>query len=201
MSDVLGKGEAYYRKWLKRLKGLVYFFYPTEVHGLENITDQPAIICANHSNFIDPVLIGEAFGPEHHIHFMAKEELRSKPVLGKFIENLGSFFVERGSSTGIDAVRNTMKCIRSGDKVMIFPEGTRVEEDGAADAKTGAVRMAAKLKVPIVPVYISRNKKFFRKAKLIIGKPIPVPAGTHEEYEAFAGQLMVDISEMGREEA
>ena len=71
----------------------------------------------------------------------------------------------------------------------------------AADAKTGAVRMAAKLKVPIVPVYISRNKKFFRKAKLIIGKPIPVPAGTHEEYEAFAGQLMADISEMGREEA
>ena len=199
MSDVLGKGDAYYGKWLGRLKPLVFFCYPTEISGLENIPEGPAIICANHSNFIDPVLIGEAFGPAHHIHFMAKEELKNKPVLGKFIENLGSFFIDRSSSTGIDAVRTTMKCVKSGDKVMIFPEGTRTEEEGTADAKTGAVRMAAKLKVPIIPVYISRNKKFFRKAKLIVGAPLPVPAGDHEEYEAFSAQLMEHIAELGRE--
>ena len=199
MSDVLGKGDAYYGKWLGRLKPLVFFCYPTEISGLENIPEGPAIICANHSNFIDPVLIGEAFGPAHHIHFMAKEELKNKPVLGKFIENLGSFFIDRSSSTGIDAVRTTMKCVKSGDKVMIFPEGTRTEEEGTADAKTGAVRMAAKLKVPIIPVYISRNKKFFRKAKLIVGAPLPVPAGDHEEYEAFSEQLMDHIAELGRE--
>lgn len=201
MSDVLGKGDAYYSKWLARLKPLVFGFYPTDVSGLENIPEGPAIICANHSNFIDPVLIGEAFGPSHHIHFMAKEELRSKPVLGKFIENLGSFFVERESSTGIDAIRTTMKCVKAGDKVMIFPEGTRTEEDGMADAKTGAVRMAAKLKVPIIPVYITRNKKFFRRVKLVVGEPIPVPAGSHEEYEVFAESLMERIAELGRETA
>lgn len=199
MSDILGKGDAYYRKWLARLKPLVYFCYPTEISGIENIPDGPAIICANHSNFIDPVLIGEAFGPEHHIHFMAKAELMKKPVLGKFIDNLGSFGVERGSSTGIDAIRTTMKCVKSGDKVMIFPEGTRTETDGMADAKTGAVRMAAKLKVPIIPVYITRNKKFFRKVKLVIGTPIQVPAGSHEEYETFAEKLMERIAELGRE--
>lgn len=201
MSDVLGKGDAYYARWLARLKPLIDLCYPTENSGLEHIPDGPAIICANHSNFIDPVLIGEAFGPAHHIHFMAKEELKSKPVLGKFIENLGSFFVERESSTGIDAIRTTMKCVKAGDKVMIFPEGTRTEEDGMADAKTGAVRMAAKLKVPIIPVYITRNKKFFRKAKLIVGEPIPVPVGSHEEYEAFSEQLMERIARLGREEA
>ena len=199
MSDVLGKGDAYDGKWLGRLKPLVFFCYPTEISGLENIPEGPAIICANHSNFIDPVLIGEAFGPAHHIHFMAKEELKNKPVLGKFIENLGSFFIDRSSSTGIDAVRTTMKCVKSGDKVMIFPEGTRIEEEGMADAKTGAVRMAAKLKVPIIPVYISRNKKFFRKAKLIVGAPLPVPAGDHEAYEAFSERLMEHIAELGRE--
>lgn len=201
MSDVLGKGDAYYAKWLARLKPLIYFCFPTENSGLEHIPDGPAIICANHSNFIDPVLIGEAFGPAHHIHFMAKEELLKKPVLGKFIANLGSFGVDRGSSTGIDAIRTTMKCVKSGDKVMIFPEGTRTEADGEADAKTGAVRMAAKLKVPIIPVYITRNKKFFRKAKLIVGEPIPVPAGTHEEYEAFSETLMETIAALGREQS
>jgi len=198
MSDVMGKGEAYYRTWLKRLKGLVFFCYPTDITGMENIPEGPAIICANHSNFIDPVLIGEAFGPDHHIHFMAKEELMTKPILGKFIANLGSFGVERGSSTGIDAIRSTMKCVKSGDKVMIFPEGTRVEEDGMAYAKTGAVRMAAKLKVPIIPVYITRNKKFFRRCKLVIGVPMPVPTGSHEEYEAFAEYLMEHITELGK---
>ncbi len=201
MSDILGKGDAYYRTWLKRLKPLISFCYPTEISGLENIPDGPMIVCANHSNFIDPVLIGEAFGPEHHIHFMAKQELLTKPVLGKFIENLGSFGVERDSSTDITAIRTAMKCIKAGDKVMIFPEGTRVEEDGVASAKSGAVRLAAKLKVPILPVYISRNKKIFRKARLIVGEPIPVPTGSHEFYEEFAEQLMQRIAELGKESA
>lgn len=197
MSDVLGKGEAYYMKWLRRLKKIAFFVYPTDIHGFENIPEGPAIICANHSNFIDPVLVAEAFGPNDHVHFMAKEELKSTPILGKFIENLGSFYVDRESSTGIDAVRMTMKCVRAGDKVMIFPEGTRVEEDGAADAKTGAIRMASKLKVSIIPVYISRNKKFFKKSKLVIGAPMPVPVGKNVDFEGFAENLMTHISELG----
>lgn len=197
MSDVLGKGEVYYQTWLKRLKPLVFFCYPTEISGLENIPEGPAIICANHSNFIDPVLIAEAFGPADHIHFMAKEELQSKPILGKFIENLGSFFVDRESSTGIDTIRTTMKCVKSGDKVMIFPEGTRVEADGMAAPMSGAVRIASKLKVPIIPVYISRNKKFFKKAKLVIGEAMFVPMGKDVDFEDFAEMLMKHISELG----
>lgn len=70
-----------------------------------------------------------------------------------------------------------------------------------ASAKSGAVRLAAKLKVPILPVYISRNKKIFRKARLIVGEPIPVPAGSHEFYEEFAEQLMQRIAELGKESA
>ena len=45
----------------------------------------------------------------------------------------------------------------------------------------------------------SGSKKFFRKAKLIVGAPLPVPAGDHEEYEAFSEQLMEHIAELGRE--
>ena len=146
-----------------------------------------------------PVLIAAALGPEHHVHFMAKQELMGKPILGKFLDNLGSFGVERGSSSDIAAIRNVMKCIKSGDKVMIFPEGTRVAEDGLVDPKTGAVRLAAKLKVPIVPVFISRKKKPFCRARLVMGEPMPVPTGTHEEYEAFAEHLMEHITELGKE--
>ena len=32
-----------------------------------------------------------------------------------------------------------------------------------------------------------------------MGEPMPVPAGTHEEYEAFAEQLMEHITELGKE--
>ena len=199
MSDVLGKGDAYYRTWVKRLAPVAFFLFPTDISGLENLPEGPAIICANHSNNVDPVLIAAALGPERHVHFMAKQELMGKPILGKFLDNLGSFGVERGSSSDIAAIRNVMKCIKSGDKVMIFPEGTRVAEDGLVDPKTGAVRLAAKLKVPIVPVFISRKKKPFCRAKLVMGEPMPVPTGTHEEYEAFAEYLMEHITELGKE--
>ncbi len=191
-------GFEFYNRFVKRWRGPVNFFYPMNVHGKENIYDKPCIICANHSNNVDPLLVAIAFGPEDYIHFMAKAELFKVPVIGNLIIKLGSFGIDRSSSSSIGAIRTVMKYIRGGEKVMIFPEGTRVEEDGMAEAKSGAVRMAAKLKVPIQPVYITRNKKLFRKSQVVIGEPIDIPNGPDEDYHAIAEQLMKKISEMGR---
>ena len=199
MKDVVSKGPQYYANWVKGIGWLFKLLYPTEVHGRENIIDKPCIICANHSNYCDPFIIAIAFGPNEYIHFMAKQELRELPILGDILIKIGSFCVDRDSSSDISAVRAVMKYIRAGDKVGIFPEGTRVEEDGAAEAKTGAVRMAAKLRVPILPIYITRGKRVFRKNHLVIGEPINVPMGTNEDYHMFAEKLMEKISAMGRD--
>ena len=126
----------------------------------------------------------------------AKIELFKHKKFGEFLTKLGAFGVDRDGAD-ISAIRAVMKYIRAGEMVGIFPEGTRVSSDGAVEAKSGAVRMAAKLRVPIVPVYVSRRKWIFRKVKIVIGEPFIVPADT-ENFQQVTNDLMEKISEMGR---
>ena len=55
---------------------------------------------------------------------------------------------------------------------MIFPEGTR-NKTGAEllPIKGGSVIFAVKTKSPIVPVFINRKARLFRKTYMMIGKP------------------------------
>lgn len=186
----------YYAKWAKRFRPLAKLLYPYTVYGEENIIDRPCLVCANHSNFVDPVLVGLAFGGHRHIHFMAKIELFSNKWMGGFLTKLGAFGVDRDGAD-ISAIRSVMKYIRAGEKVGIFPEGTRVSHDGEVEAKSGAVRMAAKLKVPIIPVFVTRRKVIFRKVKIVIGEPIYVPADT-EDFQQVTNELMETIAQLGR---
>lgn len=170
-------------------------FYPLRCKGLENIPEGPAVVCANHSNYIDPLLVAAAFGKENYMHFMAKLELEKVPVVGPVLKKCGICFVDRGKND-IDAIRNMMKYLKHGEKVFMFPEGTRVGHDNEVEAKTGAVRIASKMKVPILPVYIPRGKKVFGKVELLVGKPYKVEGKTHEEYEKLADGIMERIYEL-----
>ncbi len=190
--------RSYYAMWAKILRPLCHILYPTTVHGAENIIDRPAIVCANHSNYIDPILIALAFGGDRVIHFMAKTELfHMNQWFTTHLLKLGAFGVDRDGAD-ISAIRAVMKYIRAGETVGIFPEGTRVKEDGVVEAKPGAARMAAKLRVPIVPVYITRGKWLFRRVQIVIGKPIIVPNAPDTDYQAVTNEIMAEIAEMGK---
>lgn len=189
--------KAYYALWAKRLKPICRILYPTTVHGAENIIDKPCIICANHSNYIDPFLVALSFGGHRHIHFMAKMELFRVKWMNVMLNRVGAFAVDR-DGTDIGAIRSVMKYIRAGEMVGIFPEGTRCKTDGEVEAKAGAARMAAKLRVPIVPVYVSRRKWIFRRVHVVIGKPITVPGGSDVDYQAVTNDIMETIAELGR---
>ena len=132
---------------------------------------------------------------DSYMHFMAKLELEKVPVVGPVLKKCGICFVDRGKND-IDAIRNMMKYLKHGEKVFMFPEGTRVGHDNEVEAKTGAVRIASKMKVPILPVYIPRGKKVFGKVELLVGKPYKVEGKTHEEYEKLADGIMERIYEL-----
>lgn len=168
------------------------FLYPLRFKGRENIPDGPAVVCGNHSNLIDPILVAASFGKHTFMHFIAKLELKSVPVVGWALTKAGVCFVNRGHSD-IGAMRSMMKFLKRGDKIFIFPEGTRVGEDNAVDAKTGAVRLASKLNVPIVPVYIPRRKRIFSKVELQIGEPYYVSGHNHDEYAELSDGIMERI--------
>ena len=175
------------------LNPLVHFLWPFRTIGKENKPQGAALVCANHQSNLDPALLAAAFGMKTQLRFMAKKELFGIPVFKHWLNAMGAFPIDRKESD-IAAIRTAMKYLKSGEMVMMFPEGTRVLPEDAVAAKTGAVRIAGKLKVPILPVYIESTHKLFHFSRLYIGRPYtPAAAHTKVDYERLSEELMDKI--------
>ena len=178
----------------------VNLVYPRRTVGREHVPGSgAALICANHSSMIDPFLIAYSVGVNCQIHYMGKAELFRIPVIGSLLRAAGIFPVDRQGG-GAMAIKGAMKFLKDGEKVGIFPEGTRVHSEEESEAKTGAVRLAARMGVPIVPVYLPRKKRILRWNRVVIGEPYLVELDKKpepEEVERAAEELMAKIRALG----
>lgn len=184
-----------YTFWYSIIYPIASLIFPCRYYGRENIPEGPLVVCANHTSFIDPVLIAFAFQRHRQLFFMSKAEIFKVPVLGAILRAIGSFPVQRGE-TDIGAIRTAFGHLKNGQRVMIFPEGTRVKEKEPVDAKSGALRIAIKTKTPILPVYITRRKRILSFSKLVIGKPYLPVEPKDRDYLALAEELMSKINEL-----
>ena len=173
-----------------------------EIQGLETLPRGGVLLCPNHSSNWDPVLMLAALPIDYRLHCMAKDSLFRIPVLSQIIRHFGGFPVARGHSD-IQAVKTAMKVIKDGENLLIFPEGTRVAYEGEVKAKGGVSMIATRIGAIIVPVFISREKKLFRKTKIIFGEQyIPSFAGrkpTAEENQTIANEILERAYALGRE--
>ena len=168
--------------------------------GRENLPTGAAVLCCNHSAFSDPIWV-IVFGKCPSLpRSMAKKELLEKPVLGWLYRKLGAFPVDRGHAD-IGAIKTAMKTLKNNDKVLIFPEGTRVRKGKVSEPHSGALMIATRTKAPIVPVYLSTKKHFWQSVTLCYGKPYtPVcedAKPTQEELERLTAELMDKIYAIG----
>ena len=176
----------------------VKLFYPCRCYGRENIPEGAAILCPSHSNLPDPFFVSLGMGINSFMHHLAKEESRKIPVLGWIMEHMGSIFVDR-EEQDIDAYRSCIRVLKAGEKLMVFPEGTRVHGNDVVKPKSGVIRMAAKTHVPIVPIYMPRDKKIFHPFKVVFGEPYYIENAGRNDYDRLAQELMDKIWALGRE--
>ena len=184
-------------KWCFIIAGPVMrFFRPFEVLGKENRIEGAALICSNHSAMIDPFQIALAFGIDTNIHVIAKKSIFKIPLISTILWKLGMISVDR-SINDISSVKASLAYLKNGEKVVIFPEGTRMSEYDAHAAKNGAVKMAERAGVPILPVFITRKKPFFKKTKVVFGEPYFIKKTkekrSHENYIRLSEELMNKI--------
>lgn len=174
-------------------------FHPGRAVGRENIPTGGALVCSNHTTLSDPLFIVFAFRKKNRLRAMAKSELMNVPVIGWLLNKAGIFGVNRGKSD-IAAIKLALKVLKDGEKLLLFPEGTRHSE---GEAKTGAAMLAIRSGVPIVPVYIPREKKWFRPTTVIIGEPyypeVQNKRATNEDYRAVSDDLMARIHALGEQ--
>lgn len=187
--------------WIRRIFGPLFkFFFPLDVKGLENVPDEPVVLCGNHSSALDPIMVVAAESPTFSMRIMAKQQLMKIPVVGWFLRKMGAFGVDRGNSD-INAVKTSIRALRDGCHLLIFPEGTRVKEGETVEIKGGAAMIAVRAGVRMLPVFIDRKKRLFSKTRIIFGRPYePVYTGrkgTAEEYQANAEEIMRQVYELG----
>ena len=170
--------------------------HPCRAVGREHIPEGGVLVCANHTAASDPFFLVFAFRLQHQVRAMAKAELIRVPVIGWLLSKAGVFGVDRGKAD-VGAIKQAMKFLKGGEKVLLFPEGTRIKDGGAGEAKTGAAMLAVRCGVPILPVYVPEKKRWFGRTPVVIGEPylphVESRKGTQEEYEAITADLMARI--------
>ncbi|HSL93432.1 MAG TPA: lysophospholipid acyltransferase family protein [Bacillota bacterium] len=187
--------------FLLAVVGFVFrLIFRIDAKGSENIpAEGPLLVCSNHIHNFDPVII--AMQSRRQIRFMAKAEAFEWPVLGYLVKAVGAFPVKRGGAD-ISAIRTSLKYLKEGAAVGIFPEGTRSKTGELGEAHQGVMMLADSAKAIMVPVGIVGPYKFMGRIKVRIGEPVMssglVPAGAEYTREAATRGLMQRIEALRR---
>lgn len=177
-------------------------FHPWRVIGREHVPEGGALLCGNHTTLGDPCYVACAMGSRPQLRVLAKEEVMCWPVVGFILKKAGIIGVKRGRAD-VSAMKTCIRVLKNGEKLLIFPEGTRVKEGETSEAHSGAAMLSTRTGVPIVPVYISPRKRWFRRTDVVLGQPyLPEFEGkkaTPEDYRRIAEDLMLRIRQLGGE--
>ncbi len=132
------------------------------------------VIASNHQSYIDPVLLGG--GLERRLSFMARDTLFDFPLFGGVIRRVGAFPVRR-EGVGKEGLQEAVRRLRSGEAVVVFPEGTRSRTGEIGRMKDGAGLLSRLADVPVVPAAVSGTYEVWPR-----GRPFPLPARVKVAY-------------------
>lgn len=167
-------------EWSKKLMG-DYYKESLNIINPENLPENgPVVYIANHQSYLD-ILVFMAM-VKHQTGFIAKEELRKAPAVGKWVDRIRGLFIKRGDAReSLKTINEGAELIKEGYSMVIFPEGTRSHGHEMGDFKPGALKLATKAKVPVVPVTIDGSYRCFEEngvftkgqtINVIVHKPI-----------------------------
>jgi 1-acyl-sn-glycerol-3-phosphate acyltransferase len=135
---------------------------PLVVRGSEQLPPGPMVLAANHTSYLDAVVLVAALGPRV-FSFAAKREFEANPVMRTLLRGFDAMLVERfdvqKSAEHADALA---AAVRAGRSLIVFPEGTLTRNAGLAPFRAGAFQAAAQAGVPVVPVALRGVRSVLR---------------------------------------
>ncbi|SNS73950.1 1-acyl-sn-glycerol-3-phosphate acyltransferase [Anaerovirgula multivorans] len=130
-----------------------------EVTGIENIPSEGAVLFAsNHQgNFDIPILMGYLQRP---IGFIAKIELKKMPIISRWMKVIDCVFIDRKDiRQSLRVMTQAIDILKSGQSMVIFPEGSRSMGNEMTPFKPGSLKIAARSNTPIIPITIIGSYK------------------------------------------
>jgi 1-acyl-sn-glycerol-3-phosphate acyltransferase len=176
-----------------------------QTYGRENlIEDGPAILASNHASYLDPPLVGVSCRKD--VYFLARKSLFERPLVGPILAQLNTVPVDRDRGD-VAAIRAMIKLLKSGNRVLVFPEGTRSKDGNLQPARAGVGLLIAKSLAPVVPVRVFGSFAAlprtggirFVPITVVIGKPLfftKEDLGTDERaaYQVLSDRVMAAIA-------
>lgn len=170
---------AAYRVLWALARGLTGAYWRLEVIGSERVPRSGAFVVAPvHRSNLDFLLAGLAV--KRPVRYMAKSSIFLGGLVDRFLNVMGAFPVVRDTAD-FSAIRTCEDLLAAGEPVVVFPEGRRKSGDDVADLFDGPAFVAARQRVPIIPIGIGGSDKAMpigkkwilpHKVVIVIGEPI-----------------------------
>lgn len=170
------RADRAYVRWfafLRFAEKVLRIFYPYVRHdAVEKYEDRPYVLLCNHFRMVDVMYPCAAM--KKPVHFMAKTELWENGFLHWFCNKCRCIPVSRDGSGGdVKAIMQAMKCIKNGENILIYPEGTRNKDNvDMLPFHGGFAAIAIKTKTPIIPIVQMGKPRLFRMSRVYYGAPI-----------------------------
>jgi 1-acyl-sn-glycerol-3-phosphate acyltransferase len=175
------------------------------VIGRENLSpDKPYIFAANHQSQFDIFALQGFLGVE--FRWLAKKELFQVPVWGPAMRRAGYIPLDRSRGRqALKSIGEAAEKISAGTSVIIFPEGTRTKDGTMQDFKAGAMVLAIKSGVDLVPVAIKGTYEILPKGRLLmnqgkvfinIGNPITTAKYSSKDKHVLARDLQEEVRKL-----
>jgi 1-acyl-sn-glycerol-3-phosphate acyltransferase len=166
------------RRWLVRASSRIalrLMGMRLDVQHLERLPEGPCVVVANHSSYLDGVVLTAALPAR--FAFGIKREMDGVPLANLLLRRIGAEFVERGrTGRGARDARRLLKAARSPVSMVFFPEGTFGDEPGLLRFHAGAFVFAVRAGLPVAPIAL-------RGTRRALPQRLPLPWPTRIEVE------------------
>jgi 1-acyl-sn-glycerol-3-phosphate acyltransferase len=177
---------------LCRLAGILFYRY--RCGGREHIPQTGGVlVLSNHQSHFDPVLVG--MGSNRRMNYLARDTLFGFAPFRWLIHSLDAIPIDR-EGLGMSGLKETLRRLKRGELVLIFPEGTRTTDGEMKSLKPGFSALARRAGVPLLPVAIDgayqawpRRRKLPRSGHIQVqfGPPLlPQEIQRYDERELVA---------------
>ena len=181
-----------------------------KIEGMENLVPgRSYIFAANHQSQYDIITLQGYL--DFSFRWLAKKELFQVPIWGTAMKMAGYIPIDRSSGRqALKSLDQAAKRIAAGTSVIIFPEGTRSVDGKLQPFKAGAMVLAIKAGVELVPIAISGTYTILPKGRLLlhpgrvlirIGKPISTDGYQTKQKIELAMQLQQEVASLLDQEA
>ncbi len=129
-----------------------------------------AILAANHTSFSDPFIVGATVW-YRRLYFLVAEIVMQGKLRVALLKGAGAIRINR-QEADIEAINQSVTKLKQGYLLTVFPQGGINKDDDIDTIKSGAVLMALRAGVPIVPMHIHPKKHWYSRQIVVIGETI-----------------------------